>query len=196
MDDAAKRASIFVTATGCCKILEPKHFMDMRDNSICCNIGHFDCEVDVAWLEENCKKDTIKPQVPVLPFMFLTDNWTSSWQSTIMYEFKDFLSSTHLYQTSVHIYIHNQHPTSKVPPYHTTLVLALFREKHVISYLLSNAFILPWNSQLVEPALAWKSAFMYMYIPKAWMKWWKRSGMRFYCKLAEFQQAYQRQVTL
>ena len=63
MDDAASRASLFVTATGCCEILKPEHFMKMKDNAICCNIGHFDCEVDVAWLETNCKKVEIKPQV-------------------------------------------------------------------------------------------------------------------------------------
>lgn len=63
MDDAAARASLFVTATGCCEILKPEHFMEMKDNAICCNIGHFDCEVDVAWLESNCKKVEIKPQV-------------------------------------------------------------------------------------------------------------------------------------
>lgn len=63
MEDAAARASIFVTATGCCDILKPEHFMAMKNNAICCNIGHFDCEVDVSWLEKNCKKDTIKPQV-------------------------------------------------------------------------------------------------------------------------------------
>ena len=63
MDDAAGRTNIFVTATGCCDIIRPEHFMAMKDNAICCNIGHFDCEVDRAWLETNCKKDTIKPQV-------------------------------------------------------------------------------------------------------------------------------------
>lgn len=66
MEDAAARASIFVTATGCCDILKPEHFMAMKNNAICCNIGHFDCEVDVSWLEKNCKKDTIKPQVSVV----------------------------------------------------------------------------------------------------------------------------------
>ena len=64
MDDAASRASLFVTATGCCDILKPEHFEQMKDNAICCNIGHFDCEVDVAWLDANCKKKVeIKPQV-------------------------------------------------------------------------------------------------------------------------------------
>ncbi|XP_003384578.1 PREDICTED: adenosylhomocysteinase B-like [Amphimedon queenslandica] len=63
MEDAATRASIFVTATGCMNILRSEHFMAMKDNSILANIGHFDIEVDVAWLETNAKKDTIKPQV-------------------------------------------------------------------------------------------------------------------------------------
>ena len=63
MEDAASRASIFVTATGCMNILRSEHFMAMKDNSILANIGHFDIEVDVAWLETNAKKDTIKPQV-------------------------------------------------------------------------------------------------------------------------------------
>ena len=66
MEDAAARASIFVTATGCCDILKPEHFMAMKNNAICCNIGHFDCEVDVSWLEKNCEKDTIKPQVSIV----------------------------------------------------------------------------------------------------------------------------------
>ena len=66
MDDAASRASLFVTATGCCDILKPEHFMQMKDNAICCNIGHFDCEVDVSWLDTNCKKKVeIKPQVSI-----------------------------------------------------------------------------------------------------------------------------------
>ena len=63
MDDAAKRASIFVTATSCVKVLRSEHFMEMRDDSILANIGHFDVEIDVAWLEKNGKKQTIKPQV-------------------------------------------------------------------------------------------------------------------------------------
>lgn len=63
MEDAATRASIFVTATGCCNILRSEHFLAMRNDSILANIGHFDIEVDVAWLEKNCKKTNIKPQV-------------------------------------------------------------------------------------------------------------------------------------
>ena len=63
MEDAATRASIFVTATGCCNILRSEHFLVMKNDSILANIGHFDIEVDVAWLEKNCKKTNIKPQV-------------------------------------------------------------------------------------------------------------------------------------
>jgi len=63
MDEAAKKASIFVTATGCCDILRPEHLLEMRDDSICCNIGHSDFEVDAAWLKQICKRAEIKPQV-------------------------------------------------------------------------------------------------------------------------------------
>lgn len=63
MDEAASEASIFVTATGCSGIITGEHFMKMRNDSIVCNVGHFDCEIDIAWLNDNCKKQTIKPQV-------------------------------------------------------------------------------------------------------------------------------------
>ena len=64
MDEAATKAQIFVTATGCKDIIRPQHFNAMRDDSIVCNIGHFDCEIDVKWLEANAvEKITIKPQV-------------------------------------------------------------------------------------------------------------------------------------
>merc|ERR1712210_378237 len=50
--------------TGCKDILTGKHFMAMKNDAIVCNIGHFDCEIQVKWLEENCKQKTnIKPQV-------------------------------------------------------------------------------------------------------------------------------------
>lgn len=64
MDEAASEADIFVTATGCDSVITEKHFKVMKDNAIVCNIGHFDSEIDVAWLEKNCKKEiNIKPQV-------------------------------------------------------------------------------------------------------------------------------------
>merc|ERR1712157_328030 len=64
MDDLADRAHLFVTTTGCEDIIEGKHFDVMREDAIVCNIGHFDCEIDVAYLDKNCaEKITIKPQV-------------------------------------------------------------------------------------------------------------------------------------
>lgn len=64
MDEASKEASIFVTTTGCKDIITENHFVNMKDDSIVCNIGHFDCEIQVNWLEKNAKsKVNIKPQV-------------------------------------------------------------------------------------------------------------------------------------
>jgi adenosylhomocysteinase len=67
MDEAATRANIFVTATGNLRIIKDRHFKAMRDKAIVCNIGHFDNEIDMAWLNKNYgnTKDTIKPQVDV-----------------------------------------------------------------------------------------------------------------------------------
>jgi len=64
MEDAAARAFIFVTTTGCKNIIDSNHFLKMKDNAILCNIGHFDVEIDVKWLNENsAEKINIKPQV-------------------------------------------------------------------------------------------------------------------------------------
>ncbi|MCL4147121.1 UNVERIFIED_CONTAM: hypothetical protein GTU68_050700 [Idotea baltica] len=65
MEEACERASIFVTATGNYNIIQPKHFKAMKDKSIVCNIGHFDNEIDMAWLngESGATKVEIKPQV-------------------------------------------------------------------------------------------------------------------------------------
>jgi adenosylhomocysteinase len=64
MDVAVPRAHIFVTTTGCKDIIMGRHFSHMRDDAICCNIGHFDVEIDVAWLKANAvEKVNIKPQV-------------------------------------------------------------------------------------------------------------------------------------
>src|ERR1044071_8732365 len=65
MIDAVKEADIVVTASGCRDLITAKHFKLMKDKTIVCNIGHFDIEIDVAWLNENYghTKDTIKPQV-------------------------------------------------------------------------------------------------------------------------------------
>jgi adenosylhomocysteinase len=65
MDEAATRANIFVTATGNVKIIRDRHFKAMKDKAIVCNIGHFDNEIDMEWLNNNygSTKDQIKPQV-------------------------------------------------------------------------------------------------------------------------------------
>ena len=65
MDDAVKRADIVVTATGNKDIISGRHFESMKDKAIVCNIGHFDNEIDMAWLNNKygSSKDTIKPQV-------------------------------------------------------------------------------------------------------------------------------------
>lgn len=64
MDNAASQANLVVTTTGCKDIVTGKHFLALKEDCIVCNIGHFDCEIDTAWLEANCvKKETVKPQV-------------------------------------------------------------------------------------------------------------------------------------
>src|SRR5258706_7546179 len=68
MDDAVKDADIVVTATGNFGIVLGKHFEYMKDKAIVCNIGHFDNEIDVAWLNKSAQKDTIKPQVDIYTF--------------------------------------------------------------------------------------------------------------------------------
>jgi adenosylhomocysteinase len=65
MENALKEANIIVTATGNKNIVSAQHFKNMNDKTIVCNIGHFDNEIDMAWLNSNYghTKDTIKPQV-------------------------------------------------------------------------------------------------------------------------------------
>ena len=65
METAIHDADIIVTATGNKDIVEGQHFEAMKDKTIVCNIGHFDNEIDMAWLNENHghTKDEIKPQV-------------------------------------------------------------------------------------------------------------------------------------
>ncbi|MDI9863694.1 MULTISPECIES: adenosylhomocysteinase [Bacteroidota] len=65
MDEAATRANIFVTATGNVNIIKGRHFLAMKDKAVVCNIGHFDNEIDMAWLNGTygATKQQIKPQV-------------------------------------------------------------------------------------------------------------------------------------
>lgn len=69
LDEAASAGDIFITATGCYKVITGKHMVMMRNEAIVCNIGHFDNEIDMQYLETTpgCTKETIKPQV---------DRWT------------------------------------------------------------------------------------------------------------------------
>ncbi len=65
MEDAVQEADIIVTASGCRDLITEKHFRLMKDKAIVCNIGHFDIEIDMEWLNEadGASKNTIKPQV-------------------------------------------------------------------------------------------------------------------------------------
>ncbi len=65
MTEAIKEANIVVTATGNKDVVTSNHFLNMNHNTIVCNIGHFDNEIDVAWLDESWAKTNIKPQVDV-----------------------------------------------------------------------------------------------------------------------------------
>lgn len=64
MDEASKIGQVYVTTTGCRDIIKGNHFLNMPEDAIVCNIGHFDIEIDVAWLKANAKECiNIKPQV-------------------------------------------------------------------------------------------------------------------------------------
>ena len=65
LDNVIHLADIVVTATGNKDIIEGKHFMAMKDKTIVCNIGHFDNEIDMAWLNKNYSKTEVKPQVDI-----------------------------------------------------------------------------------------------------------------------------------
>jgi adenosylhomocysteinase len=65
MEDAAPVGDIFVTATGCVDVITGEHMKVMKDEAILCNIGHFDSEIQISWLEKHpeIKEENIKPQV-------------------------------------------------------------------------------------------------------------------------------------
>ena len=71
MENAIKEANIVVTATGNCDVVNKKHFKNMNHNTIVCNIGHFDNEINVAWLDKNCERVNIKPQVDIYKVKYL-----------------------------------------------------------------------------------------------------------------------------
>lgn len=65
MEEASPLGDIFVTATGCRDVIRHEHMENMKDGALLCNIGHFDCEIDVGWLNtnRNLTRVNIKPQV-------------------------------------------------------------------------------------------------------------------------------------
>lgn len=65
LEEVVKEGDIFVTATGCCDVIRGEHMEKMKNEAIVCNIGHFDHEIQVSYLEKNpkCEKFNIKPQV-------------------------------------------------------------------------------------------------------------------------------------
>lgn len=64
MEEAVSQTNIIVTTTGCSDIVNGSHFEKLPNDAIVCNIGHFNCEIDVDWLEKNCEeKINVKPQV-------------------------------------------------------------------------------------------------------------------------------------
>jgi adenosylhomocysteinase len=65
LETVAPVGDIFVTATGCEDVVRAEHMIAMKDEAILCNIGHFDSEIQIAWLEKNpeIKEESIKPQV-------------------------------------------------------------------------------------------------------------------------------------
>ena len=60
MEEAAAEGNIFVTATGCRDIIPGEHMSQMKNDAIVCNIGHFDLEIDMAWLEGEVKAGRVK----------------------------------------------------------------------------------------------------------------------------------------
>ena len=63
MDEAVKLGDLFITATGCADIITERHFAALKDGAILCNAGHFNVEVDVAWLDNNTNRQEQKPNI-------------------------------------------------------------------------------------------------------------------------------------
>jgi adenosylhomocysteinase len=79
IEEAAPRGDIFITATGCIDVIRGEHMEQMKDNAILCNIGHFDCEIDVGWLKNN-------PSIVEIPIKPLVDRfrWKNRDKSLIL----------------------------------------------------------------------------------------------------------------
>ena len=68
LEDTADKIDIFITATGCKNVIQEKHFQRMKSGAVVCNIGHFNVEIDMQWLNRRTKSREIKPQVKVHSF--------------------------------------------------------------------------------------------------------------------------------
>lgn len=68
MEEITKQIDIFITASGCKNVIGEKHFQKMKQGAIVCNIGHFDVEIDMKWLNKHTKSREIKPQVKIHKF--------------------------------------------------------------------------------------------------------------------------------
>lgn len=77
LEEALGKGDIFITATGCCDVIAGRHMERMKNEAIVCNIGHFDSEIDMQYLETTpgCSRQTIKPQV---------DKWTLTSGNSIL----------------------------------------------------------------------------------------------------------------
>ena len=77
LDDVIAKGDIFITSTGCCDVITGQHMEKMKNEAILCNIGHFDSEIDMHYLENTpgCRRISIKPQV---------DKWTLKSGRTII----------------------------------------------------------------------------------------------------------------
>ena len=65
LEEVVSEGDLFITATGCCDVIRGEHMEQMKDEAIVCNIGHFDSEIAMYYLENNpkCRRENIKPQV-------------------------------------------------------------------------------------------------------------------------------------
>jgi adenosylhomocysteinase len=77
LDDVIAKGDIFITSTGCCDVITGQHMEKMKNEAILCNIGHFDSEIDMHYLENTpgCRRVSVKPQV---------DKWTLKSGRTII----------------------------------------------------------------------------------------------------------------
>ncbi len=74
MAEAAKLGDFFITVTGCEKVIDEEDFYNMKDGAICCNAGHFDCEVDMAWLRANAV-ETADMRENIVGYKLENGNW-------------------------------------------------------------------------------------------------------------------------